>query len=415
MAEDSLAPGAGVPSALPSRGVQPCSAASAENRAILDRITCVQPLETREGSDVVLVGYDGSYFVARGPVGRALTSFMAARSDWNAARQHYCASMTSHEGAPSFEEAMGTFIAQVRVPRPRPRADRGLWVVRRIVVPAALARKVASWSCWLFRPVWCLAAMLLASAGFVALFAAGPGLAASRTLGRPGLIVVVVLSLVLWHEIGHCAGAHHAGAPSGGIGVGVYFVFPVLFADVRHSWIASRRGRLLVDVGGIYFQFVATGLLAWWSAWTSSAVGTEAVVSSSFLMLHTLNPCLKMDGYWILSDLLGCYNLRERALQPARRGESLPGWIRVAYRVAVVGFFASLVATSLSVLPANWLRLSSLLHGFSVSGGGDVRGAAASVLAAVVLTFPAIVVVASLGSLVRLARAWFSAPRPTEA
>jgi putative peptide zinc metalloprotease protein len=40
---------------------------------------------------------------------------------------------------------------------------------------------------------------------------------------------------------------------------------------------------------------------------------------SHLLMLHTLNPVLKFDGYWLLTDLTGSRNLHQRIRSIARQ------------------------------------------------------------------------------------------------
>jgi putative peptide zinc metalloprotease protein len=45
----------------------------------------------------------------------------------------------------------------------------------------------------------------------------------------------------------------------------------------------------------------------------------EAMAWTHFLMLHTLNPVLKYDGYWLLTDLGGMANLHEQIRASARQ------------------------------------------------------------------------------------------------
>jgi len=71
-----------------------------------------------------------------------------------------------------------------------------------------------------------------------------------------------------------------------------------------------RRGqRAAVDLAGMYFQLVAgTGLLALYTlTGYAPLAGTALAIDASFLF--NLNPFLKMDGYWFVSDLLGIPNL----------------------------------------------------------------------------------------------------------
>jgi putative peptide zinc metalloprotease protein len=111
------------------------------------------------------------------------------------------------------------------------------------------------------------------------------------------------------HELGHLAACRRFGGSHGGIGAGVYWFMPAFYAEVHGAWLLPRRQRAVVDAGGVYFQalFVA-GMTASHLLVPSIALAT-AIAWSHLLMLHTLNPILKFDGYWLLCDLSGAHNL----------------------------------------------------------------------------------------------------------
>ena len=115
---------------------------------------------------------------------------------------------------------------------------------------------------------------------------------------------------------------------------------------------------------------------------------------SHFLVLNTLNPVLKYDGYWLLSDLSGSYNLHQRMRANARRCASAmrrnagAAWpnrtdglllglftaLTVAYFAYVLYFLAHNLAYAASrvvALSSGWQWLAaflgmSLLIGFAV-------------------------------------------------
>jgi putative peptide zinc metalloprotease protein len=68
-----------------------------------------------------------------------------------------------------------------------------------------------------------------------------------------GLLIVFGLSLAsaAFHECGHAAGCRYGGARPGGIGVGIYLVWPSFFTNVTDSYRLSRGGRLRTDLGGL--------------------------------------------------------------------------------------------------------------------------------------------------------------------
>lgn len=120
---------------------------------------------------------------------------------------------------------------------------------------------------------------------------------------------IIALLGVLFHEFGHITACVRYHAKQGGIGVGLYWIWPVFFADVRGSWTLTARERLQVSAGGLYFQLIYAALLAIVGMATGSATITLAIYMTMLLMGNTLNPILKYDGYWILSDWLNVANL----------------------------------------------------------------------------------------------------------
>jgi putative peptide zinc metalloprotease protein len=121
----------------------------------------------------------------------------------------------------------------------------------------------------------------------------------------------LVIAVVLIHEFGHAAAQVLFGLKPGPIGLQLYFYIPALFADVSGSWGLKPRQRIVVDVGGVYFQCIAASLLYLLYTGTHFAPLKTAAVASDALCLISLNPFLKFDGYWMLGDVLAVPNLRD--------------------------------------------------------------------------------------------------------
>ncbi len=131
------------------------------------------------------------------------------------------------------------------------------------------------------------------------------------------------------HELGHLAACRRFGARHGGIGFGLYWGFPAFFADVQGAWMLPRRQRAAVDAGGLYLQSIyLIALIAWFAAAGDAAV-LSAIVWTHFLMLSTLNPVPKFDGYWLMTDLTGCHNMHQK-IRDVARGV----WVRLLRRPA---------------------------------------------------------------------------------
>jgi hypothetical protein len=169
----------------------------------------------------------------------------------------------------------------------------------------------------------------------------------------PGL--GVFLALALWHELGHAAALQREGYPPGGIGLGVLFVVPVLFADVSAVAALPRVGRLRVDLAGVCFQLGAGGWLFAAGALNPHLQFSGALRLGGLLALPavawSLLPFIRADGYWFLADLLGLSDL-ERPV-PLTSGRRLKLFL-ILHRV-LNGAFLLMVGVAIPLRVHRWL------------------------------------------------------------
>jgi putative peptide zinc metalloprotease protein len=225
--------------------------------------------------------------------------------------------------------------------------------LRVAVVPAVVVRALAYVLKPLFLPL-VVAGML---AGLVAvdvwLFALH-GIAQSvRTALYDPLTLFLVLGLLAtsagFHECGHAAACRYGGARPGAMGVGLYLVWPAFYTDVTDAYRLGRRGRLRTDLGGIYFNaiFIVATAIAYQGTHVEPLLLFIAV--QHIEMFHQLLPFLRLDGYYIVSDLVGVPDMFSRirptlaSLVPGRRADervrALKPWARgvvTAYVFTVV-------------------------------------------------------------------------------
>ncbi|MBK5007311.1 HlyD family efflux transporter periplasmic adaptor subunit [Pseudomonas sp. S32] len=128
----------------------------------------------------------------------------------------------------------------------------------------------------------------------------------------------------LCHEFGHAYMAKRAGCRVPSMGVAFMVLLPMLYTDVSDAWrVQDRRTRLLIGAGGVLAELVLAciALLAW-SLLPDGAGRTAAFMLASATWLTTLainiNPLMRFDGYFLLSDLWGVDNLQGRAFALGR-------------------------------------------------------------------------------------------------
>jgi putative peptide zinc metalloprotease protein len=127
------------------------------------------------------------------------------------------------------------------------------------------------------------------------------------------LFFIIEFVSVTFHEIGHASAAHYFGAEHGGIGGGFYLFRPVYYADVTDIWKLKKNERIIVNLSGIYFELIfCCGLLliGYFLNWYILTATAFFVMISA---LFNLNPFMRSDGYWVLSDLTDTPNLASRS------------------------------------------------------------------------------------------------------
>lgn len=123
--------------------------------------------------------------------------------------------------------------------------------------------------------------------------------------------LLISLFAVIVHELGHMAALMKNGIKPGNIGFAIYYTSPVFYSDVNSAWELKRRQRFLVDIGGVYFQMLYLAVFCMIGILMNNKGFILSFIIGLIFMANNLNPFIKMDGYWVASDLLGIPNLHE--------------------------------------------------------------------------------------------------------
>jgi multidrug resistance efflux pump len=171
-----------------------------------------------------------------------------------------------------------------------------------------------------------LSLALILAAGYISLTHSremGRSLADLLTPSRLLAAVFIALIVGAIHEFAHGLASEHFGAPVPEMGFLLMFFQPYLYCDVSGSWILPKRQRLLVMLAGNWSTILVWALAT--LAWRILEPGTilsdtcvTAVLLSGVAIFANLNPLIKLDGYYMLSDILAIPNLRARAFNYLR-------------------------------------------------------------------------------------------------
>jgi putative peptide zinc metalloprotease protein len=209
------------------------------------------------------------------------------------------------------------------------------------------------------------------------------------------------------HELGHALACRRLGGECHEIGVALMMFSPSMYCDVSDAGrLASRWARIGVGAAGMYVELVLSSLalFGWWltregllhqACWSVFVIGNVGIVA------FNLNPLLRLDGYYMLSDWLGIPNLRQKANRAAGRvlcraalGVTLPEepglspWRRrllAGYAVASTVFQLQIVVIIAVVLyhalapyglqqAGLWLGIVAATTSIARGGGTAVRG-----------------------------------------
>lgn len=135
------------------------------------------------------------------------------------------------------------------------------------------------------------------------------------------IALVFVKSL---HELGHAYFAAHRKLRVPAMGLAFMVMAPFLYSDVSEAWrLKSRKQRILIDCAGIIVELSLAGIATLlWALWPDGAVRSALffVATTSWVMslFVNLNPFMRFDGYYILTDLLGVANLQSRSFALAK-------------------------------------------------------------------------------------------------
>ncbi len=192
-----------------------------------------------------------------------------------------------------------------------------------VVRPEPLLRHLLPQLDFIFkRPFWLVLAALALLGAYLAArqwTAVVSALQDALRLEALHIYAVAVLCLKAIHELGHGLTTARSGCRVPTMGIAVMLGAPVFYTDTSDSWrLPKRSERLAIMFSGVAAEMiVATLAILLWSFLDDGLLRTIcfALATTSIILSLTinLNPCMRFDGYFALSDYLGIPNLQSRA------------------------------------------------------------------------------------------------------
>jgi putative peptide zinc metalloprotease protein len=131
-------------------------------------------------------------------------------------------------------------------------------------------------------------------------------------------IVATVLCCI--HEIGHGLTCTHYGAPVPAMGFLLIYLSPAFYTDTTAGEVkANRFQRLMIAMAGVWSELLICALATpiWWgtppNTFLHDFAYTIILFSGVGVVLINWNPLMKLDGYYIMCDLVGIPELKEES------------------------------------------------------------------------------------------------------
>ena len=139
-----------------------------------------------------------------------------------------------------------------------------------------------------------------------------------KGLGQIAEFWLLFCFLGFFHESAHGLTCKHFGGAVHKMGFLLYYLEPCFFVDVTEVYVyAGKWERIATSIAGIWVEliFCSAASILWWGM----PVGTPAhdfaykiiLITGVGVVLINLNPLIKLDGYYILCELLGIIGLKE--------------------------------------------------------------------------------------------------------
>lgn len=237
------------------------------------------------------------------------------------------AGLLAPSGAAAIERLGAETDAQ-RLSAPRWLLKNYLSIKLRLVNPDALLSAVVPRLDWVFTRRFAIALASLAALGFYLISQQWQAYTHSLlhlfSLQGAALVGLALASAKVVHEIGHGLMSKRMGCRVPAMGVAFLVLWPVLWTDTTDAWrLTDRRQRLAIDAAGMLAEITLAIVASLaWSVLPDGALRTGAFLLSSSTWLLTIavnvNPLMRFDGYFLLSDWLDVPNLQDRGFAMGR-------------------------------------------------------------------------------------------------
>ena len=140
----------------------------------------------------------------------------------------------------------------------------------------------------------------------------------NRTFADILVLYIIVFGVVVVHEFAHAYASKHFGGRVTAMGFALIYLTPAFYTDTTEAEVtATRYQRMIVTVAGVWSELIICSIatIIWWGTAPDTAVHNGAyflmMLTGIMSVLLNWNPLMKLDGYYMLCDLVRISDLKE--------------------------------------------------------------------------------------------------------
>jgi putative peptide zinc metalloprotease protein len=133
-------------------------------------------------------------------------------------------------------------------------------------------------------------------------------------------LYTVGLAIVALHEFAHAHACKHCGGRVPAMGFALVYLLPAFYTDTTEGFVhATFYQRLMISFAGVWSEMLlyAAATPVWWVTQPGTLVHDAAyfvmILCGLMNLVVNWNPLLKLDGYYMLCDVVGINNLKEES------------------------------------------------------------------------------------------------------
>ena len=142
----------------------------------------------------------------------------------------------------------------------------------------------------------------------------------NKTWGDVFALYTLGMAVVAIHEFAHAHACKHYGARVPAMGFALIYLTPAFYTDTTEGFVkGTRYQRFVIAMAGIWSELILFAIAT--PVWLDTPPQTLAHDSAHFIMMMTglmslllnWNPLMKLDGYYMLGEIVGIVDLKENS------------------------------------------------------------------------------------------------------